>query len=122
MKPFDLKAALAGAPAVTRDGREVKWIAHDPGAVSEGRVLARVGDGGSHVRFFESGASYLTGESSYDLFMAPVKREGWVNLHTCTTGQPGVVAFSGNVWATKELAETLQTPSKIATVRIEWEE
>ena len=28
MKPFDLEAAKAGAPIVTRDGRSAKFIAH----------------------------------------------------------------------------------------------
>ncbi len=122
MKPFDLKAALAGAPVVTRDGREVQWLKHDPEANLPSRILARIGESGCHVPLYENGFLWSNRESQTDLFMATVKREGWVNLHTCTTGQPGVVAFSGNVWATKELAETLQTPSKIAAIRIEWEE
>lgn len=122
MKPFDLKAALAGAPVVTRDGREVKWLAHDHGADPSFAVLARIEGSTSQVPLHENGMMFVRSECQSDLFMAPVKREGWVNIHTCTNGQPGVVAFCGNVWATKELAETLQTPSKIAAIRIEWEE
>ena len=83
MKPFDLEAAKAGAPLVTRDGRPAKFIAHVAEAHQNQRLLVLI-DGDIHIRF-EDG-SYLGrggrgGETNNDLFMAPVKRTVWVNLY-----------------------------------------
>lgn len=83
MKPFDLEAAKAGAPLVTRDGRPAKFIAHVAEAHTNQRLLALI-DGDIHIRF-EDG-SYLGpggrgGETNNDLFMAPVKRTVWANVY-----------------------------------------
>ena len=81
MKPFDLEAAKAGAPLVTRDGRPAKFIAHVAEAHPNQRLLVLVG--GAVCRHFEGGRCMLNpgDESPYDLFMAPVKRTVWVNLY-----------------------------------------
>ena len=81
MKPFDLQAAKAGAPIVTRDGRPAKFIAHVAEAHPNQRLLVLVG--GAVCRHFEEGRCMLNpdSESPYDLFMAPVKRTVWVNLY-----------------------------------------
>lgn len=81
MKPFDLEAAKAGAPLVTRDGRPAKFIAHVAEAHPNQRLLVLV-DGDVHIRFdngqFDSSSDAM---SDHDLFMAPVKRTVWVNLY-----------------------------------------
>ncbi len=77
MKPFDLEAAKAGAPLVTRDGRPAKFIAHVAEAQPSQRLLVLI-DGGVYAKF-ESG-KYLN-SPAHDLFMAPVKRTVWVNLY-----------------------------------------
>jgi len=38
MKPFNLEAALAGAPVVTRDGRPVKIAGYNPDAHASGTL------------------------------------------------------------------------------------
>ena len=53
MKPFDLEAAKAGAPIVTRDGRPAKFIAHVAEAHPSQRLLVLI-DGTVHTKF-ESG-------------------------------------------------------------------
>lgn len=81
MKPFDLEAAKAGAPMVTRDGRPAKFIAHVAEAHPSQRLLVLI-DGVVHTKF-ENGkhASSPAILSNSDLFMAPVKRTVWVNLY-----------------------------------------
>ena len=81
MKPFDLEAAKAGAPLVTRDGQPAKFIAHVAEAHPSQRLLVLI-DGAVHAKF-ESGkhASSQNNVFKSDLFMAPVKRTVWANLY-----------------------------------------
>ena len=81
MKPFDLEAAKAGAPIVTRDGRPAKFIAHVAEAHPSQRLLLLI-DGVVHTKF-ENGkhANRPAHVSPNDLLMAPVKRTVWVNLY-----------------------------------------
>lgn len=85
MKPFDLEAAKAGAPLVTRDGRPAKFIAHVGEAQPSQRLVVLI-DGGVYTKF-ESGkySSSPAHVSENDLFMAPVKRTVWVNLYAYRT-------------------------------------
>ena len=81
MKPFNLEAAKAGAPIVTRDGQPAKFIAHVSEAHPSQRLVVLI-DGGVYTKF-ESGkyAASPAYVSDNDLFMAPVKRTVWVNLY-----------------------------------------
>lgn len=82
--PFDLEAAKAGAPIMTRDGRPAVFVAHDAGADERYRVLARVGERAHADTFRENGALGIHG-SGADLFMAPKpKRKVWVNVYHAT--------------------------------------
>jgi hypothetical protein len=116
MRPFDLKAALAGAPVVMRNGVKIEWLAHDPKAPADRRIVARGKESSHHGTWYEDG-SFVGGiaQSSSDLFMATTKREGWVNVY------PG----GGTSWIhpTKEMADALSGSSnRVDCVRIEWEE
>lgn len=63
-KPFDLQKAMQGEPIVTRDGREVFFIAFEPKAIAP--LVVRVGD--VINTYFENGLFYET-PSCRDLFM-----------------------------------------------------
>ena len=81
MKPFNLEAAKAGAPLVTCNGRPAKFIAHVAEAQPSQRLVVLI-DGGVYTKFESGGYSKNPAHvSSYDLFMAPVKRTVWVNLY-----------------------------------------
>ena len=57
-------------------------------------------------------------QSSDDLFFAPEKHEGWVNVY-----KDGDHFYSSmDILKTKDKAEALSCRSCIATVKIEWEE
>ena len=76
MKPFDLTAALAGAPVCTRDGREVTQL-HKFDGVTYG--LVGVIQGQLYTWSVDGKAD--TG-SHRDLCMAPVKKTGWVAMYS----------------------------------------
>ena len=63
----------------------------------------------------------LIEDSSVDLFFAPGKHEGWVNLFNLSEGP-----CLGRVYSSKEVAESMigkcGLHPYIATVKIEWEE
>jgi hypothetical protein len=76
MKPFDLSAALAGAPVCTRDGREVTQLVKFD--CERGYCVFGVAEGGPVSVWYESGRCLESVESNNDIFMAPVKKTGWV--------------------------------------------
>lgn len=96
-RPFDLEAAKAGAPLVTRDGRKARFLAHVPEARSDCRVVAYI-EGESGMREFpESGAARKHTGPNGDLFMAPKpKRTVWVNFY------PG---FAASYFGGEEIAK-----------------
>lgn len=89
LKPFDLTAALAGAPVVTRDGRKVLQIAHFP-SVKYYQLFVLAEAEFSVNALTENGEIREGHQHSLDLFMAPVKRTVWVNMYRSNQ------AFYGN--------------------------
>lgn len=83
MKPFDLEAAKAGAPLVTRDGESVRFVAHVPDARETTRLIVVKPDG-CLLSFCEDGKRSCSpddGKNYLDLFMATVKRTVYVNFY-----------------------------------------
>ena len=78
MKQFNLEAAKAGAPIVTRDGREAKFVTHIPEASEGFRVVWM--QRGIVGCSYENGKLGENIESRHDLFMKPQKRKVWINL------------------------------------------
>lgn len=125
MKPFDLEQAKAGAPVQTRDGHAARIICFD----RKGNNLPVVAlvtdpDGEEYTRVYPSNGGYLlTQESDLDLFMAPVKREGWVNIYRSAPGGAQDCYPQPLIFNTREEAIAAAYPSSLrATTRIEWEE
>ncbi|WP_343743355.1 hypothetical protein [Herbaspirillum huttiense] len=80
MKPFNLEAAKSGAPIVTRDGREARFIAHVPECEPPARLIVHLNGYGECDAYDEDGRYAQCIESDRDLFMKPQKRTVWVNL------------------------------------------
>jgi hypothetical protein len=124
MKPFNLEAALAGEPVVTRNGRPVKIAGYNEGL---GSLIGWVDDrpkewdkDGIWNTIFEIGGRH-------DLFMAEnqkVKIEGWVNVYSNTERvcDDSFVAATSHAYKSKKEAKRFASPSCIDTVKIEWEE
>lgn len=109
MKPFNLEQALAGQPVCTRDGREVTQLVKFDviSAFNIGGVLDR-----DFHRWKQDGA-FDCFRCEHDLFMAPIKKTGWV-------------ARYGNdyVWGVfeSESEAFLKAPGALSYHEITWEE
>jgi len=77
-KPFDLQAAINGAKLVTRDGREAKFIAHEPEAKAHCRVIAMMPNG-EMCSYYENGRNLSICDTPHDLFIAVQTRS--INGH-----------------------------------------
>lgn len=117
LKPFDLQAALAGKPVVTRDGRAVKIAGYNVNAKEAEDAL--LGWANDVPKQWNANGKWLSdSENPADLFMAPEKREVWV----CYWKKDGYEEF--NASESKEKAELEAIAAKgiiVTTVKI-WEE
>lgn len=121
MKPFDIEKAKAGNPVITRGGHQARIICFDRNHQQYQIVsLVSVGDreiinGVTESGRYDNNAS----EHVYDLFMAPAKRSGWINIYH------GVIPNSRcgqHIFDTKEKAIAGSGSLPIETIFIEWEE
>ena len=122
MKPFSLEEYLKN-PArkvVTRDGRNVRIVCTDVKSESY-PVLALVDNGGEEIcnSYTKEGRFRTDNEVPRDLFFAPEKHEGWVNIYrdSVLSGP----CYKG-IYPSKEDAKRNACFGAIATVKIEWEE
>lgn len=120
LKPFDLEAAKRGEPVVTRVGYPVKIydfkFNHKRYSLC-GKIMFPSRDKSTH---WTKEGHYLIDveDSPYDLFMAPVKKEGWVNIYSKKNH-----AYAGSIYKTKEEASREKLGNAyVDTVKIEWEE
>lgn len=123
MKEFNLQEAKAGKPVCTRDGRNARIICFD--AKREYcPIVALIEDGDK-----EFIASYCADgrfmhkhlfEHCVDLFMAPEKHVGWVNIYGSERGDRS----PSNIFNTEEEAVAIGKDYRtyITTTKIEWEE
>lgn len=123
MKEFNLNEYLKNPSqkVVTRDGREVRIICTD--MKSEYPLIALVTDKKDNTEspfVYTKNGRYFFEETNNDLFFAPTKREGWVNIYDITR-----INCISRIYKTKEEAETIGKGCKsgyITTIKIEWEE
>ena len=104
---------------ITRDGKVVKI--HCTNYDSRQPIIAQIEDHNFSRAFTEDGRYHINDIiSPYDLFFAPEKHEGWVNLYRGALD----VTYEGCVYTIeKEAREHIDDPQRyVATVKIEWEE
>ena len=79
MIEFDLEKALAGEKVITRDGLEVTQLVNFEGVGDRCEsIYAMVG--GKVISYYGCG-NYTGNHSPLDLFMAPKKLSGFINLY-----------------------------------------
>ena len=123
MKPFSLKEYIKNPKdVVTRDGRAVKIYCTDYIDADSGPVIAKI-EGDTYSNSFREDGRYVDyEETNNDLFFAPEKHEGWINLLQDLNGD----AFVGSpiIYETKENAEKdgKKSNNYMSTAKIEWEE
>jgi hypothetical protein len=83
MKPFDLEKFKALKPAVTRDGRQARFLGIVNNRQEDNIVVAVKDHGGNEdVKFYHpSGKYFEIGDSPVDLLMASEKKEGWIVMN-----------------------------------------
>ena len=118
MKQFNLEEYLKNPSrkVVTRDGRNVKILCTN--FTKAQHIIAQIGGNDYSIAFHKDGIFVNGFESNCDLFFAPEKHEGWINVY-----KDGDHFYSSmDIFKTKEEAEALSCSSCIATVKVEWEE
>ena len=126
MKEFNLNEYLKdpSKKVVTRDGREVRIICTD--AKGDEPIIALVynnnRDEENVYTYNRDGSFYGDNYDCLDLFFAPIKKEGWINLFKDKEINypyiPGIIHDSE-----EEAKEAIKgDPDFIATIKIEWEE
>lgn len=112
--PFDLKKALAGAKVQTRNGEPVTGLVRMEGVMAPGRELAGVLMGS--IETWQRDGSYAADESIHDLFMAPSRTVRWLNVYD---------AEQAYLYRSREEADSNLSDlegSRLACIRVEWEE
>lgn len=79
--PFDLEAAKAGKPIITRDGRKVRYIGHVPEAKDSHKVVAFAEQCQAPYSYYENGSMHSYRQADEDLFMLAQKKTVYVNLY-----------------------------------------
>lgn len=123
MKQFNLEEYLANPSrkVVTRDGRDVRIICTDFDNPNF-PVIGEVKGSKWPCSFTKKGMYNRYEESDADLFFAPEKHEGWVNVYRHT--DTGEVTFGAILHTSREKAEKMGRADGyyVATAKIEWEE
>lgn len=120
MKAFNLEEYLKNPSKklVTREGKPIKRIlctdarGNDP-------IVALIEEGcyDNALSYTKDGKLYAGESNVYDLFFAPEKHEGYVNIYK--NQMTGSMYCDCNIYASKEDAEKQHG---IAIAKIEWEE
>ena len=122
MKQFNLQEYLKNPnkKVITRDGNSVRILCTDAKGNFPIVALVEIYNGSENViRLRENGHFYNDTEDFRDLFFAPVKKSGWINLY-----RPNSITVLGTqVYGTEEGAKSVINESGyISTIKIEWEE
>ena len=115
MKQFDLEEYLKNPSrkVVTRDGRNV--TIHCTNFDGFSPVIAQIEGFCISCAFHKDGKYFTIKDSDFDLFFAPEKHEGWVNIY------PGHATGLAIYKSEKEAKDCANT-EVIATIKIEWKE
>ena len=125
MKEFNLTEYLKNPnqKVVTRDGREVRIICTD--AKGEEPIIAlvynNIRDEENVYTYNRDGYFYGDNDSCLDLFFAPIKKEGWINVYRFKDDTRTI----GCLFKSEEEANFHKydkAPVYIKTIKIEWEE
>lgn len=122
MKNFNLEKYLnnSSQKVVTRDGREVRIICTD--AKGDKPIIAlvynNIREEENVYTYNRDGYFYKDNFSYLDLFFAPIKREGWINVY-----KNNITTFIGDIYPSeKDAKENKNDDLYITTIKIEWEE
>ena len=128
MKQFNLEEYLANPSkkVVTRDGRDVRIVCTDFDNPNY-PVVGEVKGSKWPCSFTKEGMYNRYEEGDADLFFAPEKHEGWVNIYKAAVPRETLGCLltryvGSSIWPTEEAAKTAADADDIVTIKIEWEE
>lgn len=108
---------------ITRDGRSVRIVCADVmGAIYP--VLAVYKNDPTHESwnsYTADGKLYTEGDTDSDLFFAPQKKEGWLNLYKNEDGRV-IIGTVYPIESEKRAKMASEDKNYVATCKIEWEE
>ena len=126
MEEFNLEEYLANPSRkiVTREGKPARIVCTDA-KFEKYQVLALITkeDGQEMLATLETSGKFRSGYNSHlDLFFAPEKHEGWINVYRDT--DTGTTSFGVVLYASRKEAEEVGKSDDyyVATAKIEWEE
>ena len=122
MEQFNLEKYLANPSrkVVTRDGRKARIICTDRRNLNYPIIALIETRPGEEMAYSHTkdGKHCTDCSDIFDLFFAPEKHEGWVNIY-----QVGKNKKCGFIYETEEAAkDQFESNEHIATVKVEWEE
>ena len=116
MKQFNLEEYHKNPSrrVVTRDGRAAEILCTN--YIGTQPIIAAIEDSEYSTAFYKDGRFIIGEESPRDLFFAPEKREGWVNIF------PNNII--GGIYESEEEAKkaAFWSSCPFTTIKIEWEE
>lgn len=124
MKEFSLEEYLKNPnrEVVTRDGRKVRIICTDRKGATPIIALIYNADEGQEYgcAFYPDGKYSIDEDDEFDLFFAPEKHEGWMNLYKKGFG----LVIGDWVRNSEEESKKIAAGDEdyITTIRVEWEE
>lgn len=108
---------------VTRDGRDVRIICTDFKNPQPIVGLVTNNDDGEGIYFYyKDGRCFIYEEFYLDLFFAPVKREGWVNIYEGKNDTRTLGCLFSSEEEAIENKLIGHVSGYIKTIKIEWEE
>ena len=118
MKAFSLEEYIKNPSrkVVTRDGRSVKI--HCTNYNSPQPIIAEIEGSAYSSSFWKNGRVLSHEDSTGDLFFAPEKHEGWMNIYRAR----GYCYRGSFIYPTEVAAKAAADPDPVATIKIEWEE
>ena len=126
MEQFSLEKYLANPSrkVVTRDGKNVRILCTDRKLDSKEVVGLTMNNDGTEglLSWSKQGKSLSLNDSSFDLFFASEKHEGWVNLYKWANKD--CAYYIGSMYNSKAEAEKRKESGEnyVTTIKIEWEE
>ena len=122
MKEFNLNEYLKdlSQKVVTKDGRKVRIICTN--AKNEFPIIALITNNDKEVLMDYNNNGKVSPDemTDLDLFFAPIKREGWVNIFK----DEELPFINGDIYKSEKEAkeEAEGEPDYITSIKIEWEE
>ena len=123
MEQFSLEKYLANPSrkVVTRNGRNARIVCTDRKYENYPIVaLVKLSDNTTEDvwTYTKDGEFEVEQSTTYDLFFAPEKHEGWINVYEEGSNR----YLEGCIYETKEEAKRIRGYGYITTIKIEWEE